>query len=258
MGPNSFRNLTYIAVLAVVGALVYLIYQSSKKKRERLNPSIETGAGLSNVSDSLGSISGSSTASLPSSAAMVGDTIHEEVDGSIVSPAANRMSLASKSDVKDVTVNDPGSIVSNSSSTSSKGSASSSKPKSPATTAKSGVASGSGAAGAKSAKFNSGDGKGDFMVIAGAFSSKDNADALVAKLKKLGFAGAQAVKLENSASTYAVAGFYKFKGGADAAVRTLKANKISAYAKKRVGEVYKPSTPPAKPAPAKPSAPKPS
>ena len=64
MGPNSFRNLTYLAVLAVVGALVYLIYQSSKKKRERLNPSIETSAGLGGISDSLGSIAGSSTATL--------------------------------------------------------------------------------------------------------------------------------------------------------------------------------------------------
>jgi hypothetical protein len=86
------------------------------------------------------------------------------------------------------------------------------------------------------------------MVVSGTFSSKDNADAQVAKLKKLGFAGAEAVKLENSASTYVIAGYYAFKGGADAAVRTLKANKIESYAKKRTGEVYKPSSTPAKPA----------
>lgn len=262
MGPNSFRNLTYLAVLAVVGALVYLIYQSSKKKRERLNPSIETSAGLGGISDSLGSIAGSSTATLPTSGAMAGDTVHSAVDGTLLSSPAGATggaatSLAATSDVKDVTVNDQGSPAaagSGSSSQSSKGAATSggSKPKSPATTSK-GVSSGA-AAGHSVAKFNAGDGKGEFMVVTGAFSSKDNAEAQVAKLKKLGFAGSEAVKLENSASTYAIAGYYAFKGGADAAVRTLKANKIEAYAKKRNGEVYKPSSTPAVKPVAKPAA----
>ena len=228
MGPNSFRNLTYLAVLAVVGALVYLIYQSSQKKSERLNPSIETPAGLSSY-DTLSSIVGSPTATLPSSAAMSGDTVHEAVDGTLRSPGTT---LAS--DVKDVTVNDPGSIVgSSSSSTSSKSAA---KLKSPATTSSKSVA-------ARPVKFDAGTSaaaKGEYMVVVGAFSSKDNALAQVAKLKKLGFVHAETVKLENSANTYAIAGYYQFKGGADAAVRTLKANKMNAYARKRVGEIYKP------------------
>lgn len=240
MGPNSFRNLTYLAVLAVVGALVYLIYQSSKKKSERLNPSIETPAGLGSYSDTLGSIVGSSTATLPSSAAMSGDTVHEAVDGTLRSPG---MSLAS--DVKDVTVNDPGSIVGSSSSSSS--ASSTSKPKSPATTSKSVVAA--------PVKFDAGTAKGDYMAIAGVFASKDNALAQVAKLKKLGFTHAEAVKLENSANTYVIAGYYEYKGGADAAVRTLQANKIKAYSKKKAGEIYKPSS---VPAPVKPSTSKPS
>lgn len=260
MGPNSFRNLTYLAVLAVVGALVYLIYQSSKKKRERLsNPSIETNASLGGIPDSLGSIAGSSTATLPTSGAMAGDTVQNAVDGTLLSSPAGATggaatSLAS-SDVRDVTVHDSGSPAaagSSSSSASSKGASSSSKLKSPATTSK-GVSSGA-AAGHSVAKFNAGDGKGEFMVVTGAFSSKDNAEAQVAKLKKLGFAGSEAVKLENSASTYAIAGYYAFKGGADAAVRTLKANKIEAYAKKRNGEVYKPSSTPAVKPVAKPAA----
>lgn len=256
MGPNSFRNLTYLAVLAVVGALVYLIYQSSKKKRERLsNPSIETNASLGGIPDSLGSIAGSSTATLPTSGAMAGDTVQNAVDGTLLSSPAGATggaatSLAS-SDVRDVTVHDSGSPAaagssSSSASSSSKGASSGSKLKSPATTSK-GVSSGA-AAGHAVAKFNAGDGKGEYMVVTGAFSSKDNAEAQIAKLKKLGFAGAEDVKLENSASTYAIAGYYAFKGGADAAVRTLKANKIEAYAKKRNGEVYKPSSTPAKPA----------
>lgn len=242
MGPNSFRNLTYLAVLAVVGALVYLIYQSSKKKSERLNPSIETPAGLGSYSDTLGSIVGSSTATLPSSAAMYGDTVHDAVDGTLRSPG---MSLAS--DVKDVTVNDPGSIVGSSSSSSS--AKSTSKPKSPATTSKSVVAA--------PVKFDAGEAKGDYMVIAGVFASKDNALAQVAKLKKFGFTHAEGVKLENSANTYAIAGYYTYKGGADAAVLTLQANKIKAYAKKKAGEIYKPSSAPVKPSTTKPFSPAP-
>ena len=245
MGPNSFRNLTYLAVIAVVGALVYLIFQSSRKNKERLNPSIETTAGLGSYSDSLGSIVGSPTATLPSSAAMSGDTTREAVDGTLRSYSST--SLAS--DVKDVTVNDPGSIVgSSSSSTASKSAA---KPKSPATTTSKSVK-------AAPVKFDAGTkaaAKGEFMVVVGAFSSKDNAVAQVAKLKKLGFVHAETVKLENSANTYAIAGYYQFKGGADAAVRTLKANKMSAYARKRVGEIYKPTP---VPAPVKPSTSKPS
>jgi hypothetical protein len=263
MGPNSFRNLTYLAVLAVVGALVYLIYQSSKKKRESRNPSIESAAGLGGYPDSLSSIAGASTATLPSSAAMAGDTVREAVDGTLLSSPAGvkgspSTSLAA-SDVKDVTVNDPGSIAGSTKGGASgtSGAATGGKPRSPATISKGGGAA-TGAGGGKPtiAKFNAGDGKGEYMVVAGAFSSKDNAEALVAKLKKLGFGGSEAVKLENSASTYAVAGYYSFKGGADAAVRTLKVNKIESYAKKRSGVVYKPSAPPAKPA-AKPAAGKP-
>lgn len=258
MGPNSFRNLTYLAVLAVVGALVYLIYQSSKKKRDRLNPSIEANAGLGGISDSLGSISGSSTASLPSTSGL-GDSIGNTVDGAIVGGAAAAgaaavaakgaiTSLASSSDVKDVTVNDASSPAAAGGGGGAKGA--SSKLKSPAVTSK----VGGGKAAAPPAKFSAGDGKGEFMVVTGAFSSKANAEAQVAKLKKLGFAGAEAVKLENSASTYAIAGYYGFKGGADAAVRTLKGNKIEAYSKKRSGTIYKPTAAPVKPA-AKPAAP---
>jgi hypothetical protein len=262
MGPNSFRNLTYLAVLAVVGALVYLIYQSSKKKRESRNPNIETGLG--NYTDSLSSITGGSTATLPSSAAMPGDKVNETVDGTLLSsPAGIKGGQATSlaSDVKDVIASDPAGSGAASGTGASPSAASASKPKSPATTAKGAAASGTKPV---VAKFNAGDGKGEFMVVAGAFSSKDNAEALVAKLKKLGFASSEAIRLENSASTYSIAGYYQFKGGADAAVRTLKANKIEAYAKKRSGTIYKPSAPAApvkpvaKPAAAKPAAPKPS
>ena len=198
MGPNSFRNLTYAAVLAVVGSLVYLIYQSSKKKK--LNPAIESTSGLSAYTDTLGSLSGASTAALPV------DARTSSVDGQLVaggtaalstSPkdyaSAGKSAKSSTSEVKDVMADEPGSIVTGPSDI-----ASSEKKK---VNVKSGKATVSSKSPSKAkAKFNAG-GKGDLMVVAGAFSSKDNAVALVDKLKKLGFEKAETVKLENSANT---------------------------------------------------------
>ncbi len=91
------------------------------------------------------------------------------------------------------------------------------------------------------AKFNAGNSTGDFIALCGAFASMDNALSLVEKLKKLGYENAEVVKYKNSDSYYVVAGYFEFKGSADAAVRTLKANKIESYVKKRGSEVYKPA-----------------
>lgn len=236
MGPNSFRNLTYAAVLAVVGALVYLVYQSSKKK-ERLNPSVESSASLGSYTDTLGSISGTSSAALDGI-----DSVNNTVDGNFVSgstPSSPTTYSGTTSEVKEVTAEEPGSLSGSSKIASEDGISSSQKK---TVTAK-GVKSKT-AVKAKE-KFDAGLPAGDYMTIAGSFASKDNAEALVAKLKKMGFNHAEAVKMENSANTYTIAGYYKFKGGADAAVRTLKANKIPAIVKKKSGDIYK--TAPVKP-----------
>ena len=238
MGPNSFRNLTYLAVLLVVGALVYLVYSSSKKKN-RLNPSVETPS-LSSYTDTLGSIVGSSTAALGI------NSVKNSLDGQLTaagtaaSGAASAISSKAKgaaSEVREIIAEAPAESISSSEKAkvnvkSGKKAVAPAKPKQAV------------------AKFDTG-GKGDFMAVAGSFASKDNADLLVGKLKKLGFAKAESVKLENSANLYVIAGNYEFKGGADAAVRTLKANKIEAYSKKRSGEVFKASTPAAPKATAK-------
>ena len=241
MGPNSFRNLTYAAVLAVVGALVYLVYQSSKRK-ERLNPSVESSASLGSYTDTLGSISGTSSAALDGI-----DSVNNTVDGNFVSssspssPATYSSGKSSTSEVKEVTAEEPGSLSGSSKIASEDGISSSQKK---IVTAK-GVKSKT-AVKAKE-KFDAGLPAGDYMTIAGSFASKDNAEALVAKLKKMGFNHAEAVKMENSANTYTIAGYYKFKGGADAAVRTLKANKIPAIVKKKSGDIYKTTPSPVKP-----------
>jgi SPOR domain len=256
MGPNSFRNLTYAAVMAVVGILGYLIYQSGQKQKAKraaeLAQSAELTSGIGGLSDTLGSLTTSTTAALSSGAAAAGAAASNAVSGSLISPAAS--AATSSSDVKNVTVEDvtssASSVKSGVPSTSSKAAATGKKPQSPAT--KKPVV-----------KFDAGSG-GEFMAMAGAFASKDNADALVTKLKKLGFTKAEVVKLENSANVNVVAGYYTFKGGADAAVRTLKANKIDGFIRKKSGEIFKatpaavaPVKPATKPA-AKPAAPKPS
>ena len=75
MGPNSFRNLTYLAVLLVVGALVYLVYSSSKKKNH-LNPGVDNPS-LSSYTDTLNSIVS------PSSAVISADTSKNSLDGQL-------------------------------------------------------------------------------------------------------------------------------------------------------------------------------
>ncbi len=237
MGPNSFRNLTYAAVMAVIGILAYLIYQSSQKqaaKRAEAAQAAEMSQDLRGLPDTLGSLAPSTTSTLASGAAA------SNTSDALTSPAA---AGAKSSDVKNVTVEDitslSGSGVPNSSTKTTAAGGGAKKPQSPATK--------------KPVKFDAG-GTGEFMAMAGAFASKDNADALVAKLKKLGFSKAEVVKLENSANVNVVAGYYSFKGGADAAVRTLKANKIDGFIRKKSGEIFK-ATPAAavKPA-AKPAA----
>ena len=248
MGPNSFRNLTYLAVLLVVAALIYLVYSSSKNKKS-LNPSVEN-ATLGTYTDTLGSLAGSSSAALSI------DSVKNSLDGQLLTSGATGVaattsnltgSKGSKSEVKEVIAEQP-SVGGGD----GDGIASSEKGK---VNVKSGKKSVAAAAPKKPvAKFDAGNGTGAYMVVAGSFASKDNADVLITKLKKLGFAKAEAVKLENSANLYVVAGNYEFNGGAEAAVRTLKAEKLDGYVKKRSGEVFKatpkvtPKSAPAKPA----------
>ena len=259
MGPNSFRNLTYAAVLLVVGALVYLIYKSSKNKN-KLNPAIEAASGLSTYGDTTANLSG---------ATLTPDASTTSQDGQLVSgaaaspstestPASYDAKSKSSDEVKEVTAEEPGSL----SKTGPSDAIASSEKK---VNVKSGGSKGEktsiASKGVKAkAKFDAGNTKGDFMVVAGAFSSKDNADALVSKMKKMGFAKSEAVKMENSANTYAIAGYYEFKGGAEAAVRTLKSNKLEGLVKKRDGEIYRatPTKPVVAPkSPVKPAATKP-
>jgi cell division septation protein DedD len=243
MGPNSFRNLTYAAVLLVVGSLVYLIYKSSKNKN-KLNPATEmASSGLSTYGDTSATLAGATLTPDLSTTSQDGQLVSGAIgataaaSAAATSPSTYNSKSKSSDEVKEITAEEPGSL----SSTGPSDIASSEKK----VNVKSG---GSGSHPEKmsiaskgikaKAKFDAGSTKGDFMVVAGAFASKDNAASLVTKMKSMGFAKAEAVKMENSANTYAIAGYYEFKGGAEAAVRTLKANKVESLVKKRTGEIY--------------------
>ncbi|NJN33892.1 MAG: SPOR domain-containing protein [Saprospiraceae bacterium] len=241
MGPNSLKNWTYAALALVMGALGYLIYNSSKAKT-RLNPNLDNTSGLSGY-DSLGALSTTSPSAIAS------DSLRTTIDGELVSPGSTPSSYSNRdgsarnnantaisatSDMQEVPMDEVDNLSSSSigpdesiaSSEKSKVATKSidkSKPAKP------------------KAKFDAGNGTGEFMVVAGSFASKDNAAGLVEKMKKMGFTKAEAVKMENSANVYAVAGQYSFKGGADAAVRTLKAKGVPALVKKRDGEIYRPT-----------------
>lgn len=245
MGPNSFRNLTYAAVMAVVGILVYLIYQSSQKSKAKRDAAAaqvaDINSGLGTLGDTLGSLTTSASAALATGVDATGSAINGAANA-ISSPAS---SPATGKDVKNVTVEDVTSLTGSGGVPTSSSKTTAKKPQSPATKK------------AQPVKFDAGANAGDFMAMAGAFASKDNANALVTKLKKLGFEKAEIVKLENSANVNVVAGYYAFKGGADAAVRTLKANKVDGFIRKKSGEIFKATPAPAAPAkttPAKPAA----
>lgn len=249
MGTNSSRGWTYLFVLAAVGTLIYAVYITNSAKRTK-SPAYDS-ASLNNGSAS--NVSNDTSLYLTSPAALHADSMNRSVTGNLakgVSSAASstvagvseltnygtqkvRRSVSSSPEI--ITTEDPS--LTDKSPSISDPIASSTKTR---VTTK-GVHLSKHVK--KKQKFNPGSEKGDFMVVAGNFASKDNADALIGKLKKMGFAKAEIVKLDNSATLHVIAGSYSYKGGAEAALRTLKAHKVAAFVKKKSGDIYKSTTP---------------
>ena len=246
MGPNSSRSLTYLLVLGAVGALIYAVYNTNKSRNRLKSPAYDSATGNTNVSSTDTSLLLSSPAALKVEAGrqQVANTLGSAAAGTAA--AASELASYSTEKVKKAVSNSPEIISTEDPSLVDKsllGSdpiASSAKTKMRSKSVKKHSV--------KKHKFDAGAVKGDFMVVAGNFASKDNADAQVAKLKKIGFAKAEVVKLDNSATLHVIAGNYSYKGGADAALRTLKAHKVAAFVKKKSGDIYKASNP--TPAPA--------
>ncbi len=248
MGTNSSRGWTYLFVLAAVGALIYAVYITNSAKRTK-SPAYDS-ASLNNGSAS--SVSNDTSLYLTSPAALHADSMNRSVTGmakGASSAASSTVAGASEltnygtqkvrrsvsSSPETITTEDP-SLTDKSPSVSDP-IASSTKTR--VTTKGVHVSKHV----KKKQKFNPGSEKGDFMVVAGNFASKDNADALIGKLKKMGFSKAEIVKLDNSATLHVIAGSYSYKGGAEAALRTLKAHKVAAFVKKKSGDIYKSTAP---------------
>jgi len=268
MGPKSVRNLTYLAVGVCVIALMYLIKQSNKVRTSAGIENSSSGNASFNSADTLGLsttspaaatassdtslfvggssgklATGQTTKSIPSS----GNAVAKSYSAVSKAPGATE----TKSDVLEIQNGTPEQ-------------ATAAEEESGAATATKSIASVKAKAksaphhpaGAKVGQHSKvlhtpGD-KGDFMVVAGSFASKDNEEAQVAKFKKLGYKFAEAVKFENTANTTVVVARYPYKGGAIAVVKALKTKKIDAFVHKKSGAVYtkEPSTLVGPPAPA--------
>ena len=255
MGSKSVRNLTYLAVGACVIALMYLIKQSNKGKVRQ--PSTENATALNSANDTFGMASTSPAAASSKSdtnislLAVTGanagkiDAHKGAIPHTGVAKAYSENTTAptggSKSlDLMEVT-NESGQNPSSDLVDSSPTVKPSAKLTSKGVTTVKHKAKAKSIA--KKAVHTAGD-KGDFMVVAGSFASKDNAEAQVGKLKKMGYKFAEAVKFENTSNVAVVVARYPYHGGAIAVVKALKLHKIDSYVHKKAGEVYKKETPP--------------
>jgi hypothetical protein len=197
-----FSKPVKLILLSTCTFLVLIILWNHLKNEKNLSPNIQNVA-LADYNDTLPSIiTGSNRVLLPIDSAKKSK-----------SKTPNSSRKASISDVKEVTTEEP-------QINRIDGIASSEKGKS-------------------DYRFDVGNDNGEYMVIGGSFASIDNANMLITKLKKIGFSKAEAVRFENSANLYVIAGRYEFIGGAEAAIRTLKANKVDSYFKKHSSDVYK-------------------
>ena len=250
MGSNSARNFTYLLIIGLLVGLGFLLkrkFDQNKIATSTLESSPSTLSNSPALSDTSYSLS---TSASPNS--MHYDSTHNSLDGKIVSgnkptsynersikKRAQNQSLASNSMMDDnaLSAAEPLSVTKSSTKVTSKG------------IHKKAVGTVAHSKGVKQAvasknipKKDNATAKGDFEVVAGTFASADNAKALVTKLKKLGYTKAEAVKVENSLNTQVIAGKYQYKGGAEAAVRTLKKDKIDALIKKRLSVLLKAET----------------
>ncbi len=249
MGSNTVRNLTWAAVAACIVSLFLLIKQSANKATapttadtnimNATNPPFGNSAAAENNSLSIDTSSSVSPKSLTGSAngAAAGDALASDAAGAVASGAqdvASQYSSKGKA-VPEQSILPVEAPATTSSSKTTKGGKVAAKPTKAAP------------------KFDAGNKTGDFMVIAGTYVSKDNANLQISKLKKMGFANAEMLKFENTANYSVVSGAYGFRGTADAAVRTLAKNKISAFVRKRSGEIFKSSSTAAVAGPPKPA-----
>ncbi len=237
MGPRSVRNLTYLALIVCGVAVIYLIKQSGAKKAKQ--PGIENSASTLNAASDtfgMGYNSPAASTSAPDTSLLIGSAsdarasaIPHTGTAKTFSGTTSAPSKTQSSDLLEVKMEkEPGSLAESSlasvhSTLTSKGVSARRHAKGPLHP--------------KKVMHTAGD-KGDFMVVAGSFASRDNAESQVNKLKKLGYKYAEAVKFDNSANTAVVVARYPYHGGAEAVVKTLKKVKIDCYVHKKDGAIF--------------------
>ena len=89
------------------------------------------------------------------------------------------------------------------------------------------------ASGSAPAKQPSGTSDGDYMVIAGNYLVKSNADIMTQKLKDLGYSGAEIAVFDNSQYHTVIAGRYNSYQSASEVANAVKRQGIDCYVKKR-------------------------
>ncbi len=240
MGKDTVRWLTYAAILVCLGALMYIISQKNKSKLPAPTENATEGvAGTLNTFPN-------SAASAPIDTSLIAN------NGS--APAANSnaatpSNVPTEYNTKVAPTPAPPSVLDVTPEVASRGladagtnSSSVNKPKAAAKTdltAKGGTQTKLGVTKTEeTAKFDAGDQKSDFMVIAGVFTVTDHATAQVQKLQKLGFKNALLAKFDGKLESTVIAASYPFRGSADAAVRTLAKNKIESFVRKRTGDMF--------------------
>lgn len=80
---------------------------------------------------------------------------------------------------------------------------------------------------------SSGGSNGNYMIIAGSYTERYNADKMVAKLEKLGFDNARVVHFDNSNLHAAVAGYYANNSSAKEAKNSLASKGVDCYVKRK-------------------------
>ncbi len=238
---KSMTNLIYAAIVVLIGSIGYLAYKNIQKNRAA-GISAEVAAaptnGLSSASDStLGGAAMSSSAQANATQAISPDqsALGDVPTGTVVKGGTATTTTPATYDTKATKPTEPSKVreLSLESENGNGGNSDklSSKGKSPKVAATK--------ASTKPKYYTTAGDKGDYMVVAGSFTSKVNADAQVTALKKGGFKFAEAVKMGNSVNNVVIAARYPYRGGAEATVRDLAKKKIKAYVKKKEGDVYK-------------------
>jgi hypothetical protein len=255
MGKDTVRWLTYAAILVCLGALMYIISQKNKSKLPA--PTENTTEGVAGSLNTFPNSAASQPIDTSAAARNMGTNAPSTTPNNALA-GGNTTTTPSNvpTEYNTKVAPTPPSVLDVTPEVASRGLAdagtNSSSVNKPKATAKTDLAA-KGTAQTKlgiskteeTAKFDAGDQKSEFMVVAGVFAVGDHATTQVQKLQKLGFKNAVVAKFDGKLESTVIAGAYPFRGSADAAVRTLAKNKVASFVRKRTADMFTKSPAPA-------------